>query len=243
VVFRSGLFKAEKLEQALVKAWFGKALGFNAAESQVAFHCVPGKPPSLSAQALAARVKASGRYNYRIRRADDEACTIEFFERLPDGSWESQGMASFTITEAKRAKLTSKDVWSSYPSDMLFNRAMTRGVRRFCPDLTFGLPAYSHEEIGNLEQARSEMQQSKSEVKDAEFTEARYGGPFTAEELSENPEDTTKQADTEFVDRIRNYAASKGISLTRLVALAGGDLYNLSRAEAKTLIQKLGGIE
>lgn len=48
----------------------------------------------------------------------------------------------------KRAGLTSKDVWKSFPESMLFARALTDGVRTFCPDVMMGHNAYTTEELG-----------------------------------------------------------------------------------------------
>ncbi|NJO31398.1 MAG: recombinase RecT [Richelia sp. SL_2_1] len=44
------------------------------------------------------------------------------------------------------AGLLGKDNWKKWPSDMMFARALTRGARRYCPDV-FGGPAYTKEEL------------------------------------------------------------------------------------------------
>lgn len=99
--------------------------------------------PTFSASLLAALVERRPDLDYRVIRADDEAAEIEFSR---DGK--VVGTASFTIAEARRAGLTKKEVWQSYPSDLLFARAFSRGVRRFAPGLTTGSAAYTREELG-----------------------------------------------------------------------------------------------
>jgi hypothetical protein len=67
---------------------------------------------------------------------------IDFFEM-----GEKLGTSRWTIEEAKRANLLKRDTWKSYPADLLFARALTRGIRRYCPDLLMGA-AYTPEELG-----------------------------------------------------------------------------------------------
>lgn len=169
--------------QAMVKAMFGEALGLTPAESQWGLHTVPGKPPSLSATLVAARIKARGRYNYRVRELTDTACTIAFFECV-DGRWEEVGTASFTIEDAKRADLTKKEVWKVYPKSMLFSRALTAGARIYTPDVFFGNGIYTPEELGVEPAGRQDIERVETqllpEIIDPEFTvsdESEQGAP------------------------------------------------------------------
>ncbi len=52
------------------------------------------------------------------------------------------------MDDAKKAGLSGKDVWKKYPRNMLFYRALTSGVRLYCPDVTGGVVVYTAEEIG-----------------------------------------------------------------------------------------------
>jgi hypothetical protein len=56
------------------------------------------------------------------------------------------GESTFTIDDARRAKLAARDVWQKYPKDMLRSRAITRGARTYCPDV-FNGAIYTAEEI------------------------------------------------------------------------------------------------
>jgi hypothetical protein len=85
----------------------------------------------------------SEKYSVEVLEATDEKASVRFFR---DGK--PVGVSTFTIAEAKRAGLTNKQVWQQYPSDLLFARAMTRGIRRFAPDLLVGNAAYTREEVG-----------------------------------------------------------------------------------------------
>jgi hypothetical protein len=68
---------AKSQAQALVKIEAGRALGLPAIVAMSEVHVIQGKP-TLGAGALAALVKTSGRYDYRIVEHTEERCTIRF---------------------------------------------------------------------------------------------------------------------------------------------------------------------
>jgi hypothetical protein len=137
---QSGFFTDTKSQaQAVAKIIAGAELGFGPMASMTGVYIVKGRV-TLSANLMAAAVKRSGRYNYRVRKHTEAECEIEFFE---DG--ESMGMAAFTMTDAKRAGLGG-DNWNKYPRNMLFARALSNGVRWYCPDI-FGGPVYTPDEF------------------------------------------------------------------------------------------------
>jgi hypothetical protein len=105
-------------------------------------HIIQGKPV-LGANVIATLVKNDRRYNYQVKRCDNTACELVWFE---DGK--PAGSSGFTIEEAKAAGLTGKDNWAKYPSDMLFARAISRGARRFAPGIFGGSPVYTPDEMG-----------------------------------------------------------------------------------------------
>ncbi len=130
------------MAQAYTKILYGRELGIGPVASMMGIYIVEGKP-APSANLLAAMVKRSGKYNYRIKRSDAQAAEVEFFE-----CGQSVGVSTFTMEEAQTAGLASKDNWRKYGRAMLFNRAVSAGVRMFAPDLFGGAPVYSPEELG-----------------------------------------------------------------------------------------------
>jgi len=144
---KSGYFKdATDHAKAIVKIMAGRELGIGPMQAMTGIHIVQGRP-ALSAGLIAALVLRSGRYTYTVAEQSETTCRL-VWQR--DGS--DIGESSFTIEEAKRASLTGKEVWKAYPSDLLFARALTRGVRRYCADVTLG-DAYTPEELGHIEGA------------------------------------------------------------------------------------------
>ena len=176
----SGFFTDAKSQaQAIVKILAGQELGFGPMASMTGVYIVKGKV-SLSANLMAAALKRSGRYNYRVKTLTDNECVIEFYERSDDG-WEPVGQSAFSIEDAKKAGLTSNHTWKQYPRNMLFARALSNGVRWYCPDI-FGGPLYTPEELGAPVNAEGEPVQfvdakpvyhtnNGVEVMEAEFRE------------------------------------------------------------------------
>ena len=131
--------------QAVVKILMGRELGIAPVASLTDIHVIKGKTV-IGAGAIAAKIKASDKYDYRVRTASAEVCELEFFER-----GESIGVHRYTMEQAQRAGLTGKDNWRKFAEDMLFARAISTGVRRHCPDV-FMLKVYVPGEIPDGEE-------------------------------------------------------------------------------------------
>ena len=139
----SGYFGDVKSQaQAMVKVMAGAEIGLPPFASMSGIHIVNGKP-TLGANLIATLVKNDSRYDYRVKRADNEACVLAWYE-----GGAAVGESSFTMTEAQAAQLTGKDNWKKYTSDMLFARALTRGARRYAPGIFGGAPIYTPDEMG-----------------------------------------------------------------------------------------------
>lgn len=149
----SGYFKdARSMSQAVVKIVAGEELGFGPMTAMAGIHLIEGKP-SLSANLIATLVQKSSGYRYRVAEISDECAELVFFEGA-----EEIGRSEFTIAKAQRAGLVKPNSgWAKYPEAMLFARALTQGVRWFCPDVTAGSPAYTPEELGADVDERGEI--------------------------------------------------------------------------------------
>jgi hypothetical protein len=136
----SGFFQdARQAAQAVVKILAGQELGVGPFTAMTGVYIIQGRP-ALSANLMAAAVKRSGRYNFRVAELTDARCEIIFFE----GGQEC-GRSSFTAEEARKAGTKNMD---KYPRNMLYARAISNGVRWFCPDVLGGSPVYTPEELG-----------------------------------------------------------------------------------------------
>ena len=140
---KSGYFTdARDAAQCVVKVLAGKELGFGPVASMTGVYIVKGKV-SLSANLMAAAVRRSGRYTFKVNVLTPENCEIEFFEVM-GGKRESLGVSAFTFKDAQKAGTQNLD---KFPRNMLYARAMSNGVKWFTPDVTGG-PVYTPEEMG-----------------------------------------------------------------------------------------------
>jgi len=140
---QSGFFADSRgAAQAVVKVLAGREIGFGPIASMTGIHVISGRV-SISANLMAAAIKRSGRYDYRVREMTPQRCEIEFRERYGD-KWEVIGSSEFTAQDARLAGTKNMD---KYARNMLFARAMSNGARWYCPDI-FGGPVYTPEELG-----------------------------------------------------------------------------------------------
>lgn len=135
----SGMFQDVRSEaQAVVKIMAGAELGLSPFAAMAELHVIKSKV-TLSAGLLAKKVKASGKYNYRVVEHSDKVCSIDFFE-----GGEKIGNETFTIEQARKAGVQNLD---KFPKNMLFARAISNGVRFYCPDVTGEIGVYTPGEL------------------------------------------------------------------------------------------------
>ena len=217
----SGYFTdSTKVSQAIVKIMAGREIGVGPFSSMNGIHIIQGKP-AFGANIMASKVKSSGRYNYRVTENTDTVCTIEFMEHF-NGSWTTIGTSSFSITDAKKAGTKNLD---KFPRNMLFARAMSNGVRWYCPDVMNGSVVYTPEELGAdvdengdvidvevVDQVRIPEPESEPEVvvEQAKSNGNKWARPMSPEVLKEALQIKSAKA---------NPATDKQINLTRVLLL------------------------
>jgi len=149
---QSGFFEdAKTAAQAGVKILAGRELGIPEMAAMRGVHVMEGNT-TLSGPLLAALIKRHPKYDYRTVESTKKRAEIAFYE---DG--EEVGTASFSMEDARRVtayykngerkSLADKTNWKNYPSDMLFWRALTRGQRRYAPEVGMG-SVYTPDELG-----------------------------------------------------------------------------------------------
>ncbi len=201
IMISSGLFDdVTAASQALVKIQAGREIGVPPVQAMTAFDIIEGQL-SASADLVATRVKQSERYDYRVTEMSAERCEIRFLE---DG--EEIGVSTFTMEDAKLAEVRFKTKngyatnWVKYPRNMLFARAMTNGVRWFCPDVTAST-VYTAEELGHLTALPPEKANGKAEDGPSPAPEPTTAGPVPDEETEPNTTEPVPDEETE-VDRL-----------------------------------------
>ena len=172
--------------QALAIMLAGRELGRGPMESLRSIYIVNGAT-TISSGLMASMIWEAG-HAYNIDKSTDTECQITFTR--------SNGQTythSFTIEDAKKAKLTGKDVWQGYAKAMLFNRCISAGARAFMPDVTRRM--YTPEEMG----AAVVVSENGGWVIDAEATE-----------IENEPTTGTEEMDTKAETTITNGKQKKG---------------------------------
>ena len=76
VLYKSGYFADVKnAAQAVVKILRGQELGIPPVTALEQVYVISGKT-ALGASLIASKIKASGKYNYKIKRLDDNGCVM-----------------------------------------------------------------------------------------------------------------------------------------------------------------------
>jgi hypothetical protein len=165
----SGMFPDIKsAAQAIVKIQAGAELGIAPFAAMSGIHIISGKP-TIGAGVMAAMVKSSGKYDYRIVEQTEKKCSIDYYQ----GS-EMIGNSTFTIEDAKKAGTKNTD---KFPRNMLFARAMSNGVKWYTPDVFAG-PVYVPEEMesvginGSIYDNAAEAWKTKRILTDEQFQNA-----------------------------------------------------------------------
>lgn len=168
VFAESGMFTdAKQLSQAFVKIQAGQEIGIPPFAAMSGIHVIQGKT-TLGAGIIASAIKGSGKYDYRVAEMNDKTCSINFLQ-----GDEILGNSTFTIEDAKKAGTKNLD---KFPKNMLFARAISNGVKWFCPDVFSG-PVYVPEEMPEVTHD-AQHEEVKTAIKEMvlppEITEEQY---------------------------------------------------------------------
>ncbi len=154
-------------ETVLAKILMGRELGIGPIAALRTIHVIQGRP-CLDASAQLSRAIQNG---VTIEWGQNDAKTATLTLRRGSGSYTS----TWTMEMAKRAKLDTKPgPWVTHPEAMLRARAITAGIRAFCPDvLDSGGALYSPEEIDDI------GRQEQAPPRSAAWTPGEHHASFT----------------------------------------------------------------
>ena len=169
----SGLFgragnQETQVAECAIRLMAGMEAGFSPFASATGVHIINGRP-AFSANLLAQAVRRHPDYDYRVVEKTATVCKIRFLSRGED-----LGIETFTIEMAERAGLLKNSTWRSYPEAMLFSRALTAGMRTHCPDALGGHPAYTPEELGDVDVVPVTVTEAPRLVPDADLIAKAY---------------------------------------------------------------------
>lgn len=219
--FKSGLFKSvANVAQAIVKIQMGRELGIPPMRAMQSIYIVHGNI-TMNGTLLGALIKQSGRYTYRVTRMDNNACTIDFYEISPSGGdYNLVGQSTFSIEDAQRAGLHTKDNWRNYPRNMLFNRAISNGARWYCPDIFIG-PIYTPDEMDMAVDAKGDVLDEEVRAPDRDGWQREAAAaiyPKVSDEVVEHIKLKGRDPDVsrdDFTRLLKDIAATHAINLPK----------------------------
>lgn len=138
----SGMFPdlQKDAAKAMVKIAAGQEIGVPPFQAMTGINIIAGKA-AMGANLIAAKIKSSGKYDYKVKATDD-SCMVTITQKDKE-----VGNFTYTMTDAKRQGLANKDNWVKYPANMLFARAITTAQRMFAPDALNGVIVYDPDEL------------------------------------------------------------------------------------------------
>lgn len=147
---KSSLFGIKTKEQAVSLMALSQAEGLHPAIAARDYHIVQGRP-TLKADAMMARFQQAGG-KVEWKDYTDEKVTGVFSH--PQGG---KVEITWTIEMAKKANLTGKDVWRTYPRQMLRARTISEGIRTIYPGVAVGIyvPEEAEEMVDITPEAKS----------------------------------------------------------------------------------------
>lgn len=129
--------------EAFAKILIGRDLGISPTQALMSVDMVRGNI-QMRAVLLAGFVRQSPDYDYEVLEHDDTHCKIKFIR-----GDQIIGLSEFSRADADKAGLTKPtrngepSMYDKHPRNMYWARAMSNGVRWYCPDLTGGVPVYT----------------------------------------------------------------------------------------------------
>ena len=144
-------------EAVLVACTFGSELGFSPTQSLNLLSVTNGKP-TLSFNGYMALCVKHGGWIDEIK-SDDKEAVIHIHRPGRD----KPVVGVYTLQQAVKAGLLSKDTWVKYPKQMLFARATVEAIRRAFPDVVSGI--YSDEEMEQVGNTTSKPSKATEEPK------------------------------------------------------------------------------
>ena len=149
---KSGMYGVKSAEDAFMRIVTGIELGLSASQALRGIHVFSGKPTLAADTMLAVVMRAP---QCEVFSCVESTATKATYVAKRVGQRETR--LTWTIEEARAAKLDGKDNWKAYPAAMLRARCIAALARMVFPDLLLGM--YTPEEMGDAVPSRDERPQ------------------------------------------------------------------------------------
>lgn len=225
-LFKSGMFpQAKSPYGVLAIIEYGRELGIPPVVALQNMAELKGRI-CISAQLLLALALQKG-VSYRILESTDKVCKIEF--RRGDRVY----ISTFTFEEAQRIGLTTKDSWKNYPSDMLFARCVSRGIKRIAPDVGLGITTFEEMEGVQIEEVDERFTEEQIEINTHEEQEEKI-----KEEIQEQKEEIKEDKYEKLLKAIDKLEISR-VDVTDFLGVTITELPQAHLAKFVKLLEKV----
>jgi hypothetical protein len=141
IIARSGFNNCSKVEQGVIIAFTCMAEKITPLDFAQKYDIIQGRPTKKAAVMLAEfRQLHGGDFDWTADGEDGKKATL-----VLKHNGKKKSPVSFTIEEAKKLGLTSKDNWIKQPGAMLRARCATKALRMYVPEIAAGI--YDPDEI------------------------------------------------------------------------------------------------
>jgi hypothetical protein len=141
-VARSRLYGLDE-SQAMTLMLLAHSRGLHPIQAVERYHVIQGKP-AMKADAMLAEFQANGG-TVTWHRYDDTGCSATFSAPAVG----EPVTITWTVEDAKRAKLLENHMWTKYPRQMLRARCISEGIRMTMPGIIIGI--YTPEEVQDFD--------------------------------------------------------------------------------------------
>jgi hypothetical protein len=168
-VASSKLFGINNKDQAVALMLLCQAEGLHPAIAARDYHLIQGRP-ALKADAMLARFQqAGGTVNWK-EYTDEQVTGV--FSHPQGGTLE----LTWTLAQAKKIGIATKDNWKNYPRAMLRARVISEGIRSVFPGCVVGV--YTPEEVQDFEPPKEKFMGNVERVQDIPEVEVVEDGAF-----------------------------------------------------------------
>ena len=195
----------QRTAQAFAKLMTGAELGLGPMASMRCIHALSDGKIELHAILIAALIRRSPKYDYKVLLRNDKECKVEFFNTEAEEPI-SLGISHWDLERAKKAELGKsrsgkKTNWQKHAQSMLFARCMTDGERTYCPDVVMVGPLYGIGEIDTLEAQAPDVMEVAKQLAKEEITALPLeepAVPANVHQLPAHEKEDDKSADSMF---------------------------------------------
>jgi len=165
----SKMFGFKNAQEAMAIMLLCQAENLHPAVAMRDFHVIQGRP-ALKADAMLARFQqAGGTVNWK-EYTDEQVTGV--FSHPQGGTLE----LTWTLAQAKKIGIATKDNWKNYPRAMLRARVISEGIRSVFPGCVVGV--YTPEEVQDFEPPKEKFMGSVERVQDIPEVEVVEDGAF-----------------------------------------------------------------